>query len=354
MPILKSSGVEIVAAVEVSVIPQPSSTSTPAASKKRRISGLIGAAPETARRRLPPKRPRIFESTCLSANAYCALQQEAGLAAGAFGLAHLLADLDRPVEDRLFEAALFLHAAVGGGVDLLEDARHRGEVGRLQFGQVGQDLQRVALPVGERGAEVEAAELDQQGEGVGERQVEVGDVFVLDHAGLVDHVEHRAVVAVADDAALRRAGRAGGVDEGADVVRGDGESQRCSQSRGVDARRLARPGPRIEIASSAGADHPHHVLELRQLVADLADLLQLLVVLDDDDLGVGVLEHVAGTPRASWSGRSGRRWRRPRAPRSRSRSTRGGCCRGSRPCRPSRPRGRSGRARAGGRSPAPR
>ena len=60
---------QIVAAVEVSVIPQPSSTSTPAASKKRRISGLIGAAPETARRILPPKRLRIFDSTCLSAKA---------------------------------------------------------------------------------------------------------------------------------------------------------------------------------------------------------------------------------------------------------------------------------------------
>ena len=42
----------------------------------------------------------------------------------------------------------------------------------------------------------------------------------------------------------------------------------------------------------AGPGHPHHVLEQRQLVADLADLLHLLVVLDDHDLGVGVLEHV--------------------------------------------------------------
>ena len=42
----------------------------------------------------------------------------------------------------------------------------------------------------------------------------------------------------------------------------------------------------------AGAGHPDHVLEQRQPVADRADLLQLLVVLDDDDLGVGVLEHV--------------------------------------------------------------
>ena len=42
----------------------------------------------------------------------------------------------------------------------------------------------------------------------------------------------------------------------------------------------------------AGAGHPHHLLEQRQLLAHGADLLQLLVVLDDDDLGVGVLQHV--------------------------------------------------------------
>ena len=118
-----------------------------------------------------------FREHLLVGEGVLAGQQEAGLAAVAFGLAHLRADPDRPVEDRLFQAALFFHAAGGGGVDLLEDARHRGEVGRFQFGQVGEDLQRVALPVGDGGAEVEAAELDQQREGVGEGEVEVADVF---------------------------------------------------------------------------------------------------------------------------------------------------------------------------------
>ena len=69
---------EIVAAVDVSVIPQPSSTSTPAASKKLRISGLIGAAPETARRILPPNRPRIFDSTFSSAKSYWRLSRKPG------------------------------------------------------------------------------------------------------------------------------------------------------------------------------------------------------------------------------------------------------------------------------------
>ncbi len=59
----------------------------------------------------------------------------------------------------------------------------------------------------------------------------------------------------------------------------------------------SRPAPRAARSSKrdrvlAGARHPHDVLEQRQLVADLADLLQLLVVLDHDDLGVGVLQHV--------------------------------------------------------------
>ena len=254
------------------------------------MSGLIGAAPETARRRLPPNRPRILESTFLSAKAYSRCSRKPGLRPAAFGLPHLLAGLDRPVEDRFFEAALFFHAAVGGGVDLLEDARHRGEVGRFQFAEVGDDLVRIALPVGDRGAEIEAAELDQQGEGVGERQVEVGDVVLRDHAGLVDHVEHRAVVAVADDAALRRPGRARGVDEGADVGRGD-RVDPLLEDRVVDLG--AFPCELVRREDVVGsALHHHDLLEPRQAGADLTDLGQLLLVLDDDHLGVGVLEDV--------------------------------------------------------------
>ena len=78
MPTLKSSGVAIVAAVEVSVIPQPSSTSTPAASKNSRISGLIGAAPVTASVSRPPKSPLIFDSTWRSAIRYWAASSGPG------------------------------------------------------------------------------------------------------------------------------------------------------------------------------------------------------------------------------------------------------------------------------------
>ena len=42
------------------------------------MSGLIGAAPETARRSRPPNSPRIFESTRLSANSYCLRSRKPG------------------------------------------------------------------------------------------------------------------------------------------------------------------------------------------------------------------------------------------------------------------------------------
>ena len=95
---------------------------------------------------------------------------------------------------------------------------------------------------------------------------------------------------MADDAALRRPGRARGVDEGADVVRGD-RVDPLLEDRVVDFAALRCQLVHREHAVGV-ADHHHHLLEMRQPGADLADLRQLFLVLDHDDLGVGVLEHV--------------------------------------------------------------
>ena len=92
---------------------------------------------------------------------------------------------------------------------------------------------RVAAEVGDRRAAVDRAELDQQREGVGQRQEEVDEVVVAaEQAALVDHVEHRAVVAVREHAALRRPGRARRVDERERVV-GLDRVARSLELRGV-------------------------------------------------------------------------------------------------------------------------
>ena len=132
-------------------------------------------------------------------------------------VADLDAERDRLLGFLALRGRQRLDRAVGERVDLLEHARHRGQVGRFDLLQLRDDLFGVAAEVGERAAEVEDGELDQQGEGVGEGEVEVDDLVALDLAGLADHVDDRGVVAVREHAALRRAGRAGGVDEGEGV-----------------------------------------------------------------------------------------------------------------------------------------
>ena len=71
------------------------------------------------------------------------------------------------------------------------------------------------------------------------------------------------------------------------------ERQRCSQSATRRARSRPAISSSIEIASSLEPVIRTTCSSFGSLVADLADLRHLLVVLDDDHLGVGVLEHVA-------------------------------------------------------------
>ena len=125
---------------------------------------------------------------------------------------------------------------------------------------------------------------------MGERQKEVDDLVRLDGRDAQRHVEHRAVVAVADHAALRRSGGPGGVDEGADVLRADRRVARLpflGRVRGATRAQLLERDHVVRLAL-----HQHDLLELRELLADRHDLGELLGVLDDHELRVGVLEHV--------------------------------------------------------------
>ena len=116
-------------------------------------------------------------------------------------------------------------------------------------------------PVRERGADVEAQQLDQQRERVRERQVEVGQLVVLDGARRLRHREDRAVVAVREDAALRRAGRPGRVDDRVGIVGFDGGDAAIELGAIAPAAARAHIGERDRVGGRAlGVDHDH-VLE---------------------------------------------------------------------------------------------
>ena len=256
----------------------------------------------------PPNRLRMFESTSRSAISYW-------MRSGGHGLLPWRSSsrTRRPTPTAQLKIAFcrppaLLRLRGRGRVDLLEDPRHRREVVGLDLGQVGEDLQRVALPVGEHPADVEAEQLDQQREGMGERQVEVGDPPGLQHALLQRHVEHRAVVAVRDHAALGRAGRAGRVDERADVVGNDRAPPLLPLRhlvRGAALRRARRSRSRRRWSRSSGS-------RARASGSGRGPGGSCRAALSPRRSPPWRPSSRArtGTPRASWSGRSARRSRR--------------------------------------------
>ena len=198
-----------------------------------------------------------------------------------------------PELDRLLELLLVLDVRGGERVDLLEHARHRREVGRADLGDVRDDHLRVARPIGERYAEVEGRELDQDRERMGERQEEVRAVAAAENSLLCDRAGDRAIVGVREQAPLGRPRGAGGVDVKADVLRGDGLVAGRPLGIVAAAPALAQSvqGDRVTEVRVARVHHDH-VPQLRAAVLDLADLGELSGVLDEDRARVGVLEDV--------------------------------------------------------------
>ena len=121
------------------------------------------------------------------------------VASGRPEAAHLHAHLDGAIE-----LVQVLRHGGGEGVDLLEDPRHGGEVGGLDLHEVWHDLLGILLPVGDGPAGVERHELHELGERVRKREEEVDGLVVGPDDVVRDrHVRDVAVVAVADEAALR-------------------------------------------------------------------------------------------------------------------------------------------------------
>ena len=191
VPNLKSSAVAIVAAVEVSVMPQPSSDEHAGRVEEAQDLRVDRGGAGDGELDPPAEQVADLRQHLLVGDLVLAAQEEAGLLP-----ARSVSRILRPTPTAQLKTAFFIppaFSAAGRGcrVDLLEDPGHRREVGRLDLGEVGHDLQRVALPVGGRRAQRHGAELDQQCEGVGQRQVEVGELVVAESADVEDHVEHR-------------------------------------------------------------------------------------------------------------------------------------------------------------------
>ena len=157
--------------------------------------------------------------------------------------------------------------------------------------QLADDALRIAAPVGDRAAEVDRDQLDQQRERVGERQVQVDDVAVFDDRLLLAHVDHRAVVAVGEHAALRRPGGAGGVDERVGIVGRDG-GDALGHLVGVTATAaLTQFVERDRVGDVAGRIDHDHRLERGQPVPHRDDLGDLARVLANDEARLGVARH---------------------------------------------------------------
>ena len=210
------------------------------------------------------------------------------------------------------------------------------------------DLLRIAAPVRHLGARVDGDELHDPRQHVGERQEDVDDVVARREADArEDAVDVRAQVAVREHAALRRPGRAGGVDDRRDVVGADRGDARVEIGVGDVG---ARGAQRVE---------RHRVVAL---ALEAEDVLELAAARRGSRRAWRAARRPrrtapsrrcdrgrTRTPPASWSGRRGRRRRRRRSRRSRRASTRRGCWRGSRRGRRARRRARSAPWRSPGR-----
>ena len=128
---------------------------------------------------------------------------------------------------------------------------------------------------------------------MGQRQEQVDQLLRVTDQRALAHRGGGAVVAVGDHAALRRTGRAGGVDDRAEVVRLDGRDALLELVVADPCALRLQLFERDRFAEVGGVGvDDHDLLEEGELIADALDLVELLLVLDEDKLRLGVVEHV--------------------------------------------------------------
>jgi len=214
---------------------------------------------------------------------------------------------DRPGVERPSPAAAFLDADRDRREQLFPDPRHAEEHRR-------RDLAQVFLHGADRFAEVDPrAEIERHEH----RQHLLGDVAerqVRKVAGrghqpqpVDDAGGHRGDVAVADHRPLGLAGGAGGVDDERGVGEGLALQHRLDRrpalafGGGAERLELVEADHQLRCAGAGVGEalpfHDDDPAQPRQPVARLEHLVALLLVLADDDLGVGMLEDVGDLDR---------------------------------------------------------
>ena len=172
-------------------------------------------------------------------------------------------DLLGAVED--LALAVPVRLLLGRVVDLLEHPRHRQDERRLEGGEVRQQVLDVRA-VTHAGAALDAGDLDQPGEDVGQREEQQRRALFVEQLG--EHERGAAAGAqqraVGELAALGSSGRAGGVDDRGEGVPGDGRAA----GRQVGGGHVA--AGRGQLLQAAGVDLPDPG-EVRQPAADLVE-----------------------------------------------------------------------------------
>ena len=134
----------------------------------------------------------------------------------------LAAQSERPAEDLLAQRRAGLDGRGDARVEALIEARHGDHDRRLDLGHVGRKALDHRLGVGDRAASAERHELAGGALGhVRKRQEREEQVVLVEVDGLDAGLEVVKHVAMGQHHALRVGGRAGGMDDGADLVAGE-------------------------------------------------------------------------------------------------------------------------------------
>ena len=227
------------------------------------------------------------------------LQEWPGPAPVELGIGHLEPQPDRPLVGGAADPGRLLHADGDAGIEALPDARHGEERRRRHLADVVRHRLDALGEVGD-GAR---AQRQEGGEGalgdVAERQEGELLAVLLDRDEGVGVAELEDDVAVRQHRALGRPGRAGGVDEDRQLL-------------GPRARDQLLPQVGIGLVVGAAEleqlveRHDHRVVEVGQALhvededldevgaalADLEELVELLLVLDEQEAGAAVVQDV--------------------------------------------------------------